>query len=144
VTASSSHFLAPLLEAAEVQSLILNSRTGTPLARRIEAAFDSKSRRRGLLGRDGLESGTALIIAPCNSIHTFFMRFAIDVVFVSRAGRVVKVYRWLKPWRIGFAAGAFATIELAAGEIERSLTHIGDTLLVTPARDGSADRPRPA
>src|ERR1700686_4417354 len=108
-----------------------NSRTGLMLAVEIEPAFDSKSRNRGLLGRARLDDGSALILAPCSSIHTFFMRFAIDVLFVRKDGRVVKMYSDLVPWRIAFAVGAFAAIELPAGTAAASDTRSGDTLVLS-------------
>ena len=107
---------------------LVNRRTGRALATAIETAFDSETRRRGLLGRDGLPEGAGLIIAPCNGIHMFFMRFAIDVAFVSRDGRVVSVRRGLKPWRIAMALRAFATIELPVGALDASGTQRGDDL----------------
>ena len=64
-----------------------NERTGLVVAATLEPAFDSASRKRGLLGRDGLAAGHALIIAPSNMVHTFFMRFPIDILIVSRGGR---------------------------------------------------------
>ena len=97
----------------------------------IEPAFDSKSRNRGLLGRTGMDDGSALILAPCSSIHTFFMRFAIDVLFVKKDGRVVKTYSDLPAWRIAFALGAFAAIELPAGAAAASETRSGDTVVLT-------------
>jgi uncharacterized membrane protein (UPF0127 family) len=102
------------------------------LAVEIEPAFDSKSRNRGLLGRARLDEGSALILAPCSSIHTFFMRFAIDVLFVRKDGRVVKMYSALPAWRIAFALGAFAAIELPAGRAAASDTRSGDTVLLAP------------
>ena len=91
-------------------------------------AFDSKSRRTGLLGRDSLAEGSALIIAPSQAIHTFSMRFAIDVAFVSKDGRVLKVRQAVPPRRIAVALRAFAVIELPAGALERSDTKPGDQL----------------
>src|SRR5580704_8893852 len=93
------------------------------LAVEIEPAFDSRSRNRGLLGRRSLDDGSALILAPCSSIHTFFMHFAIDVLFV-------KMYRDLRAWRIAFAVGAFAAIELPAGTAAASDTRSGDTVVL--------------
>ena len=99
---------------------LLNERTGRLLASAVEVAGTSASRRRGLLGRDSLDPSAALIIAPCSSIHTFFMRFVIDAVFVDRGGRVLKAVQRLKPWRIAASFGAFAVIELNAGSLDRS------------------------
>lgn len=98
------------------------------VASHVELAVDSESRRRGLLGRDTLDEGAALIIAPCSSIHTFFMRFAIDVIFVARDGRVLKTYTAVGPRRIAFRFGAFAVVELAAGAIARPQAKPGDTV----------------
>lgn len=112
-------FLSPLLVAPSAAWAIRNARTQHLLADRLETAFDSLSRRRGLLGRDGLDQGTALIIAPCSSIHMFFMRFPIDVVFAGRDGRIVKVCHRLRPWRIAFGRGAYAAIEMPQGALSR-------------------------
>ena len=68
------------------------------------------------------------MIAPGNAIHTFFMRFAIDVVFVARDGRVLKTYSALAPSRIAFSIGAFAVIELPVGAIAESEGTLGDMI----------------
>ena len=94
----------------------------------VELAVDSESRRRGLLGRDTFDEGSAIIIAPCSAIHTFFMRFAIDVVFVARDGRVLKTYAAIPARRMAFRAGAFAAVELPAGTLARSEARPGDLL----------------
>jgi uncharacterized membrane protein (UPF0127 family) len=62
-----------------------------------------------------MPEGAALILAPCWSIHTWFMRFPIDVLFVSRTGTVLGARHALAPWRLALRPGAFAVIELAAG-----------------------------
>ena len=123
-------FLQPLLDTPDVQWTLQNARSGVVLAQKLEPAFDSETRRRGLLGRHTLDAGAALIIAPCNSIHTFFMRFAIDVVFVGRDGRVAKTYEALPAWRIGFSWNAFAVIELPAATVGRTDTQVGDILQI--------------
>jgi hypothetical protein len=115
-----------MLRNAERQHALQNVRSGGLVASRIELALDSESRRRGLLGRDKLDPGASLIIAPCSAIHTFFMRFAIDVVFVARDGRVLKTYSALGRRRIAFSAGAFAVIELPVGAISQSEAKPGD------------------
>ncbi len=83
---------------------------------------------RGLLGRSGLESGEGLLLQPASSVHTFFMRFAIDVVFLSRDGEVLKVADRVPPWRTAAARGAKTVIELAAGEAGRCGICVGDRL----------------
>jgi hypothetical protein len=70
---------------------------------------------RGLLGRDELPRGEGIILRPAGSIHTFFMRFPIDVVFLDRDDRVVDVEPELVPWRTAKRSGAKTVIELPAG-----------------------------
>ena len=125
-----SHFLEPLLKAASASPRLVNERTGAIVASEIELASDSRARNRGLLGRSGIAAGSVMIIAPCNAIHTFFMRFTIDLVFADRHGRVLKLYRSVRPWRIRVALGAFAALELAAGSIEGSDLANGDRLSI--------------
>jgi uncharacterized protein len=127
------HFLTPLLGSTPGGLALENTRTGARLADALECAFDSGGRRRGLLGRDGLPAGAALILAPCCAIHTFFMRFPIDVLFVTRDGGVLRAST-IRSWRIGVSARAFAAIELPAGVIERSGTGAGDRLALVPER----------
>ena len=92
--------------------------SGSALAavRRCEGSLE---RMRGLLWRPALAPGQGLLIAPCNSVHTFGMRYAIDVVFLDREGRVLKVHAALRPFRMAMARGARQVIELAAGEASR-------------------------
>jgi uncharacterized membrane protein (UPF0127 family) len=131
-----SHFLKPLLAASADGSrmMLWNERSGRPLATHLEGAFDSESRRRGLLGRDGLAAGAALIIAPCQAIHTFRMRFPIDIVFADRQGRVVGVRSNVGARRIAGAWRAFATIELPAGAAQHAEMRVGDRLVVIAQR----------
>ena len=126
-------FLTPLLKKNDQALALVNSRSGRRLAHSLTGAFDSSSRRTGLLGRDRLDEGHALIIAPTNGIHTLFMRFAIDVAFVRRDGLVVGVRHALKPWRLAVALRAFAAIELPPGTLSDSDTIRGDTLVIRAA-----------
>jgi uncharacterized membrane protein (UPF0127 family) len=121
-----SHFLRPLLERQEAQ--LVNERTGVLVAAVIETAFESATRRRGLLGRDDLPPGRALVLAPCNAIHTWRMRFPIDVLFVTRDGIVTKIVERLGAWRMAASFSAFATIELRAGALDRRQLTVGDRL----------------
>lgn len=126
------HFLAPLLTAAGAAGRrVMLERTGQTVSGQIELAQDSATRTRGLLGRDGLLDGAVMIIAPCSAIHTLFMRFTIDVVFVDRAGRVLKLYRRLRPWRLAVAVGAFAVLELPDGSIDKNGLKRGDFLTIS-------------
>ena len=125
-------FLAPILTGPDTRWTLRNARTERTLADRLEAAFDRASRNKGLLGREALPVGQALILAPCNSIHTFFMRFPIDVLFMARSGQVLKLAQALGPWRIAIGWRAAAVIELPAGTIALSETRAGDLLELTP------------
>jgi uncharacterized protein len=77
------------------------------------------SRLRGLMGRRGLASGHGLLLRPAPSIHTCFMRFPIDAVFLDRDGRVVSVRPRLRAWRFAGERGARSVLELPAGEADR-------------------------
>ena len=123
-------FLSPLLRSGGSSLALTNVRHQRIVARTLLTAFDSKSRRKGLLGRDSLPEGCALIIAPSQAIHTFSMRFAIDVAFVSRSGKVLRVRRDMPPWRIAAAWRGFAVVELPSGALERSDTRPGDVLRI--------------
>ncbi len=122
-------FLSPLLKEPAGYEM-RNPREGTSIATSVELAGDSKTRRKGLLGRDRMEPGSALVIAPCGGIHMFGMRFAIDVLFVKKDGLVVKCVHSIKPWRIAVALSAYAAIELPAGTIEATSTRVGDRVEV--------------
>jgi uncharacterized membrane protein (UPF0127 family) len=108
---------------------------GRVVCARCEVADGPVSRARGLLGRSGLPAGEGLLLKPSFSIHTFFMRFPIDAVFVDRHGAVVDVVRRLKPWRAATRVRARAVLELAAGEAERVEVRIGERL--EPLRSGA-------
>jgi len=123
-----SSFINPLLDWPADELRLKNTRDGTTVATTVEKALDSASRRRGLLGRDTMPEGSALVIGPCNAVHTARMRFPIDVLFVARSGRVAKVREDLKPWRIAFAVAAAVTVELPAGTVARTGVREGDVL----------------
>jgi uncharacterized membrane protein (UPF0127 family) len=123
-------FLSPLLRPGGSASALTNTRHHRIVARTLLTAFDSKSRRKGLLGREALPESSALIIAPSQAIHTFSMRFAIDVAFVSKDGVVLKVRQAVPPRRIAVSWRAFAVVELPAGALEASDTKPGDRLQI--------------
>jgi uncharacterized membrane protein (UPF0127 family) len=105
-------------------------------APRIEVADTVWKRSVGLIGRRSLESGSGLWIAPCNGIHTLFMRFAIDVIFLNEAGEVIHLAPSLKPWRIfGPILKSCVVIELPAGTIERSGIKLGTRLMLNNAEE---------
>lgn len=84
------------------------------------------------MGRNELPAKEALVITPCNSIHTFFMRFSIDVLFVDAGNKIVGIKNGLKPWRLSpiYWRARFA-IELPSGTIHESLSSIGDEVSLT-------------
>ena len=90
-------------------------RGGEWLAGPLDAAESVLERTRGLLGRDGLPGRTGMVLDRCSLIHTAFMRFPIDVLFLARDGRVLKVVRDLKPFRMSGALFARCTVELPSG-----------------------------
>jgi len=127
-----SSFITPLLRSPQRSHRLINRRNNAVVATVVTTAVDSRSRRRGLLGLNRMPDGQALIIAPCNAIHTWFMRFDIDVVFVTRRGEVIKRVDTVSPWRMAVAWRAFAVIELAAGALRASGTGKGDIVEVVP------------
>jgi uncharacterized protein len=106
-----------------------NVTRGTVVAERVTVAVGLRDRSVGLLGRRSLEPTEGLWIERSPSIHMFFMRFAIDAVFVAADGRVTKIAHGLRPWRIvAWAPGARDCLELASGAARRSGTAPGDVL----------------
>jgi uncharacterized protein len=108
--------------------LVRNETRNTILAESADVADTAGKRRRGLLGRDSLPEGQALWIVPCEAIHTFWMRFPIDVVYLDRRKRVRKTCRAIMPWRLSMCLFAHSVLELPAGMVERSATRPGDQL----------------
>lgn len=85
---------------------------------------------RGLLGRKELEPGSGMLLTPEPSVHMFFMRFAIDAVFLDRDQKIVGVRHDLRPWRVAGARGARATLELPAGTAAAAGIEVGDELVL--------------
>jgi uncharacterized protein len=86
-------------------------------------------RMRGLLGRRDLPQGEGILLRPAASIHTFFMRFAIDAVFLSEDGVVLGIAQAVRPWRVAACKRARSVLELAAGESERRGLEVGQKLV---------------
>ena len=84
-----------------------------------EIAETFVERAKGLIGRRGLASATGMLITKCNCIHTFFMRFAIDATFLDKSGKVVKVVKGIRPWRLWVWGGwrAASVLETASAEM---------------------------
>jgi hypothetical protein len=107
---------------------LVNQRTHAEVATRVEVAVTRRTRRKGLLGRTGLDDSSALILAPCAAVHTMFMRFAIDLVFVDAEGRALRLVSNLAPWRIAVHPFAHAVVELPAGSLSQRPVKPGDRL----------------
>jgi uncharacterized membrane protein (UPF0127 family) len=101
---------------------------GAIVCERCEIPESAFGRARGLLGRDGLEPGTGMLIDRAGSVHMFFMRFPIDVVFVDRDRKVVGIRHGLRPWRVAGARRAVAALELPAGAAAEAGIEEGDVL----------------
>ena len=109
------------------------SRSGDSLGTEVELADSAWLRLRGLLGRKSLPVGGGMRFEPASSLHMMFMRFAIDVVYVDRDERVLKVVSDFKPWRFSAARGARSAYELPAGTIATIDITVGDRLVLQPA-----------
>ncbi len=110
---------------------IINKIKGTVLAEDVIIANTIFKRAKGLLGKKEFKKGQALILKPSNSIHTFFMNFPIDVLFVDKDNRVLKALSSVKPFRLtSIYFQASFVIELPSGTIQSTLTCKGDTLLL--------------
>jgi uncharacterized membrane protein (UPF0127 family) len=101
---------------------------GTVVCERLLVADRPFARMRGLLGKKTMPAGEGLLLRPASSIHTFFMRFPIDAVFLGRGLEVLEVASYVRPWRAAAGEGARAVLELPAGEAERRGVRPGDRL----------------
>ncbi len=100
-----------------------------------QVAKNMWTRMRGLIGSKPLAQGQGLLIVPSNSIHTHFMGFPIDVLYLSRAGQVLAMDEKMVPWRFGrIHRGARFVLELPAGVIAQSGTKVGDQLRIQEER----------
>src|SRR6516165_7029863 len=103
---------------------------GTLVCEHAVIADHALRRLRGLLGRRALPAGEGLLLQPAPSVHTAFMRFPIDVIFLDRDLQVVKRVDHLRPWRTASSRRARATLELATGEASAREIEVGDRLAV--------------
>jgi uncharacterized membrane protein (UPF0127 family) len=111
-----------------MKELTLKRADGIVVCERCSLADSPVARMRGLLGRDGLDQGEGLLLRPASSIHTFFMRFPIDAVFLDRDLAVLGIEDSIGPWRAASQRGAKAVLELPAGESSRRGIAVGDRL----------------
>jgi len=112
--------------AGNVQSLL--GEDGRVVCERCAVADGFASRLRGLQGRRELLRGEGLLLSPSSSVHTAFMRFAIDVVFLDQALQVVGISPRVPPWRLAGRRGARHALELPAGEAEARALRVGEAL----------------
>jgi uncharacterized protein len=116
-----------------------NKSRGTVLCARLENAGGLAGQGRGLLGRDGLEPGSGMLfengrLTPFMWMHMLFMRFAIDIVFLGRDDKIIRINSRLKPWRFSsMVFGARKALELPAGAAEDSRTQVGDLIVFEPS-----------
>ena len=103
---------------------------GPVVCERGELAVTAWTRTKGLLGRSSLAPDEGLWIQPTGSIHMLFMRFPIDVIWASRDGRVLKLTRAIRPWRMAWCRRAKVALELPVGSIDRCGVEVGDHLVI--------------
>ncbi len=109
--------------------LIKNASRNIILAEKAEYADDFFSRAAGLLGRSSMSHNEALWIIPCGMIHTFFMRFDIDALFLDRRNRIVRIKRNIPPWRICYGGiKSHSVVEFAAGATAPDAAAPGDVI----------------
>ncbi len=109
---------------------VRNVTRDTLLAERARHARTLWQRTRGLLGTGSLSTGSGLVLEPCNSVHMLGMRYALDVVFADREGKVVGLTENLRPWRMTrMFRGARFAVELPVGTVAASGTQPGDALV---------------
>lgn len=113
---------------------LANQTKGTVVAENLRIADSFFSRLKGLLGTDGLPPGEALLIRPCNNIHMFGMKYAIDVLFVSAGDQVLKTVAGLAPGKFTSCSGAVYVVEMPCGTLQDSRTESGDQLQITESR----------
>jgi uncharacterized membrane protein (UPF0127 family) len=94
----------------------------------MEIADSGPKRNKGLLGREGLSSGEGLWIIPCEAVHTFWMRFPIDLIYLDSKKQIRKLVSAVPPWRLSGCLRAHSVIELPSGTIRITQTQRGDTL----------------
>jgi uncharacterized protein len=122
--------------SADKRFRVTNTTRGKVLADMSKKASNPVSRGIGLMGRRSLPPGGGLIIQPCNSVVSFFMRFPIDVVFLDRDSKVCHMMHSLVPWCASkIVRGSKLVVELPAGTLVKSGTEHGDTISIAPAQE---------
>src|SRR5215210_3770866 len=113
-----------------MSEVTLKRENGDVVCDRCVVADSPASRMRGLLGKSELRPGEGLLLRPASAIHTFFMRFPIDAVFLDGTLRVLQISDELHPWRAASRRGARAVLELPAGQSARRGLAVGDSLQI--------------
>jgi uncharacterized protein len=109
----------------------INLRRNNNLSQRLTIANTFWSSLRGLLGKEHLSEGDGLLLIPCQSVHTMFMRFPIDVIFLDKEGQVIHLIEKMTPWRVSrHLIKARSVLEVPAGTIARTDTHQGDFIKI--------------
>lgn len=116
--------------------VIVNQTRSNVVCERAELADTAWKRLRGLLGRKDLPPGDGMLIVPAPSIHSAFMRFDFDAVFLDRELTVVRLAERIPPWRARTARNARSVLELAAGQISERGLQVGDQLAVKEGQTG--------
>jgi uncharacterized protein len=111
---------------------VMNLTRNTLVAASVEVADSAPKRSKGLLGRKGLDSGSGLWIVPCEAVHTFWMQFPIDLIYLDRELRIRKLRSNVRPWRLSGCLRAHSVLELASGAIRESQVMPGDKLEFSP------------
>jgi len=117
---------------------VLKKVGGDVVCERCELADNPLKRMRGLLGRTELAENEGMLFRPAGSIHMYFMRFPIDVLFVGADGSVIKIVEQLGAWRMAASLHACITVELPTGSVQRHQVLTGDRLSLQSRQDSSA------
>ena len=117
--------------AVKPERLHLRAVAEIVIAGDVETATGVWKRFLGLMGRDSLPAGSALLLRPCGSIHMFFMRFPIDAVFLDRESRILKIHHAIRPWRMTLPVRhARSCVELPAGTATHHKLAVGEPLIL--------------
>ena len=119
-----------MLYSSPLKVQVRNQTRSRVLGQAVDVADTSSKRRIGLLKHERLDDGTGLWIVPCESVHTFFMKFPIDLVYLDKRRKVRKVRNAVPPWRLSACFWAHSVLELPAGTATNTGTQVGDELAI--------------
>lgn len=125
-------------DAGEKRLRVTNLTRQNVVATSVEMAGDAGKRSRGLLGRTSLSPGGGLWIVPCEAVHTFWMKFPIDLIYLDRKLRVKKLRSNVPAWRLSACLTAHSILELPSGTIREGMVQTGDLLEFSPAESEPA------